>query len=119
MYAINPAAVLLAMLEGLIHLGVDGVGIVLAIVFWRRARLAAVLALIAFAVAVPIDLLGLASGLFSIALPALADQFSISLATVRGLDVAVFLVTALAGAGIWALLFSAVFADRPHVEQGR
>lgn len=119
MSALAPVAVLLAVLSGLIHLAVDGTGVVLAIVLLRRARVAAVLALIAFAVAVPIDLLSLAWRLVSIALPALVDQLSLSLATLQALSLSVFLVTALAGAGIWALLFSAVFADRPRVEARR
>lgn len=119
MSALAPITVLFAAVGVLIHLVVDGVGLVLAIVFWRRARLAAVLALIAFAVAVPVHILNLAWGLLRIGLPALVDEFSISLATVRALDAAVFLVSALVGAAIWALLFTAVFVDRPRAPARR
>ena len=103
---------LVTVLGGLIHLAVDGVGVVLAIRFWRRARVAAVLALIAFAAAAPVHLLSFAWSVLSISIPALVNDLSISLATVRAVDMAVFLVTSLAGATIWAVLFSAVFADR-------
>ena len=42
----------------------------------------------------------------------LVNELSISLATVRAVNLGVFLVTSLVGAAIWAVLFSAVFADR-------
>ena len=119
MSALAPVTVLLAALGVVIHLVVDGVGLVLAIVFWRRARLAAALALIAFAVAMPVHILNLAWGLLRLSLPALTDESSISLATVRALDAAAFLVSVLVGAAIWALLFTAVFADRPRVPARR
>lgn len=112
MSGLFPVAVLVTVLGGLIHLAVDGVGVVLAIMFWRRARVAAVLALTAFAVAAPVHLLSLAWSVLAISIPALVNDLSISLATVRAVDVAVFLVTSLVGAAIWAVLFSAVFADR-------
>jgi hypothetical protein len=112
MSGLIPVTLLLTVLGGLIHLAVDAAGVVLAIVFRRRARVAAVLALIAFAVAAPVHLLSLAWSVLSLSIPALVGDLSISLATVRAVNVAVFPVTSLVGAAIWAVLFSAVFADR-------
>ena len=47
--ALLPITVLTAVLTALLHLVIDGVGVALAIVFWRRARPAAILTLIACA----------------------------------------------------------------------